>query len=92
MGIREAKAPGPEGKARTMRIRRPRWIDFGGTWREFCAAELALAGTAVRIGEETVLIGHINEYGGVCDDCRMFDRDSVIDAYAVVVEDIGTLR
>lgn len=37
-------------------------------------------------GRNVFLIGHINTLGGVCDDCVMFDRATIIKEYCVVWE------
>ena len=60
------------------------WIPYGGTWTAFCAAWLAKAGTQVEVvgikdepagNSEILLIGDINEAGGVCDDCTAIIED-----------------
>lgn len=57
------------------------WTPYAGTWTAFSAAGLAKAGTQVDCrgldagyhGRDTydkiLLIGDINEVGGVCEDC-----------------------
>lgn len=46
---------------------------------------LLLAGTLLRVeGGEYVLVGHINRSGGVCDDCRAFSTETLVEAYRIV--------
>jgi hypothetical protein len=55
----------------------------------FCRLGLNNAGTLIEYinveGEIIqILIGHINELSGVCDDCRQFDNDTIIKRYKIV--------
>lgn len=38
-------------------------------------------------GRDTFLIGHINGLRGVCDDCVMFDTETIVKEYCVVWEE-----
>lgn len=61
------------------------WIDFHDTFGAFCRANLSVAGTLVERGSgEHVLIGHVNELGGYCDDCLMLHSGTQITRYAVI--------
>ena len=67
------------------------WIKFNGTLKDFRNADLCVAGVVIRIpmlycpGEQTeYLIGHMNELGGVCDDCKDLKDDQLVESYRVV--------
>jgi hypothetical protein len=51
----------------------------------FCNRDLNKPGTLIYMEDgKTYLIGHINPLCGVCDDCVLFDRDSVVLGYKVI--------
>lgn len=51
----------------------------------FSGRGLNMPGVLVRMQDGAeYLIGHLNEVGGVCDDCRQFPPDAVVSAYCVV--------
>lgn len=54
----------------------PEWVEYGGTWTAFYAAGLAKSGVQLEVTDlvndpnsRILLIGDINEAGGLCDDC-----------------------
>ena len=59
----------------------------------FTKRDLSKAGVLIEVQEETgkmqYLIGHINENRGVCDDCTMFDTDTIVVRYMIVWPAIG---
>lgn len=60
-------------------------IPYGKSFDQFGDDGLAKPGTVIVIGERRLLIGDINELGGVCDDCMHYDLGYrglvIIDAY-----------
>lgn len=72
------------------------WIPFGGTFREFHHADLAVEGVQVEVSAGTVdgegrlnsyrvLLGGANTLGGGCDDCPEIRDDDLIVGYRVMV-------
>lgn len=61
------------------------WITYGKPWRLFQDEGLNAPGVVVEVASERFLIGHINELGGVCDDCMEFSREVVVTRYAVAL-------
>lgn len=65
------------------------WIDFG---REFAELEdelkeknLSLPGLMIESEHgHQFLVGHINELGGTCDDCRAISFGTIIKRYRVI--------
>lgn len=62
------------------------WIAYNKPWREFHDADLATVGTVVIIGEAEILIGEMNESGGVCDCCRHEALDAPKNKVAIVLK------
>jgi hypothetical protein len=73
------------------------WKDIDITWRAFCARGLNKPGTFIKVkgrrddgsmnyyDSKPLLIGDINELGGICDDCTEFkERDMIVISYAVI--------
>lgn len=64
------------------------WINYGKTFKEFRHEGLAKPGVIVELEDtepEQLLIGDINELGGVCDCCDVGDGSKVT-RYAIVWE------
>lgn len=57
--------------------------------KSFCGMKLNKPGTLIEILDNKVLkqllIGDINNLGGVCDDCMGFSRDAVVVRYKIMV-------
>lgn len=68
------------------------WVEYGKGFGEMRDADLAKPGVVIELagsgGEDTcqLLIGDINELGGICDCCRDVSRSEVVLRYAVVWE------
>jgi hypothetical protein len=50
----------------------------------FSKRGLAIAGVLIRIKGKEVLIGHINEMRGICDDCTYFSPEEIVTHYKIV--------
>lgn len=64
------------------------WVDIGKSWEDFLHHPMRKVGVLieVQIGKtkKQYLIGDINKWGGICDDCTAFDEeDRVIRAKVV---------
>jgi len=74
-----AKSKGwTEGKGALPRFA---WIEYGKTFGEFDDEGLSNAGTAIYVGDEKLLIGNINEAGGVCMCCPGVNRSDIVSHY-----------
>ena len=65
-----------------MAKKRKNEVKSGMTWSKFCSKGLNKPGTRVKIEGKSYLIGDINCVGGVCDDCTVFEGDSVVESYS----------
>ena len=63
----------------------PFWHTRGGT--DFVSLDLNKAGTLIDTEKGIFLIGHINQVGGICDDCSDFDDDTIVKRYKIVWEE-----
>lgn len=53
--------------------------------KSFCGRNLDQPGTIIELENGQIeLIGSINRSAGVCNDCKVFDDDSIVKRYAVV--------
>lgn len=60
-------------------------------WREFKKLNMCRAGTWIQYDGNWELIGHVNELGGLCDDCGI--GDPTVTAYATLdIEDLLRLQ
>ena len=50
----------------------------------FTERGLAQAGVLIDTKEGIFLLGHINQLGGVCDDCKVFEPETIVRKYKVV--------
>jgi len=50
----------------------------------FCKRHLNIPGTLIDTKIGIFLVGNINKLGGVCDDCRAFDVDTIVRRYKIV--------
>jgi hypothetical protein len=58
------------------------WITFTGTWAAFMSSGRAKPGVEVQLEDgRELLIGHVNELGGGCDDCPEITRRDVVVAF-----------
>lgn len=61
------------------------WVNYNVDGRDF--QKLAKPGVLIEFENgETLLIGHINKLGGVCDCCVEFSDSAIIKRYKVLVE------
>lgn len=70
------------------------WIDCNLPWSDysnydaesFVSYGLNIPGTQIELENgDLYLIGDINDLGGVCDDCRVFERNAIVTRYRVVI-------
>jgi hypothetical protein len=57
------------------------WIPLGISFKETKKRGILKAGVILDFGDEKLLVGHINEIGGQCDDCPIA-AGRVVKAYA----------
>jgi hypothetical protein len=66
------------------------WIEINIPYQaydgdSFKKRDLNKPGVLIRLADEReFLIGHINEWRGVCDDCTEFEADEIVKAYKIV--------
>lgn len=65
------------------------WIDFGLAFSELedelKRKNLSLPGLMIESEDgDQFLVGHINELGGTCDDCRAISFETIIKRYCVI--------
>lgn len=68
------------------------WIPVNLSFREFKKTRRALLkpGIVLDFGDEKMLVGHINQLGGQCDDCPI-EAGRIVKAYAEVI-DVETIK
>ena len=66
------------------------WIPVNITFKEFKKRSLLKAGVVLDFGDEKLLVGHINQLGGHCDDCPV-PAGSIVKAYAEAF-DVNTIK
>ena len=58
---------------------------YGKSFYQFRQDNLAMPGTVIELSTgKQYLIGDINPYGGVCDDCMEFSPSDIVCAYHIV--------
>lgn len=63
------------------------WIEYGRSWEDLSRdVSERLVGLLVVVAGETFLVGDINDLRGVCDDCTVFNRGSIVERYRRVYE------
>ena len=83
-------------KIRVWRLTHPAQVSYQQRWdaldkertkTTFEGRDLNKPGTLIELADKSRhLIGSINPYGGVCDDCTKFDGDAIVVRYAVLVD------
>jgi hypothetical protein len=68
-----------------------KWVVLNVTFKAFKKQGLLKAGIIIDFGDEKLLVGHINQLGGHCDDCPV-DAGRVVKAYAKVIDIDEILR
>jgi hypothetical protein len=76
------------------------WIDlnipydeYNNTKDSFCVRGLNRPGVLFRLKDgREYLVGHVNEYGGVCGCCGEFGGQEIVQAYCVVWAPEGVLE
>lgn len=61
------------------------WIAVDITFKEAKKRGLIRVGIVLDFGDEKLLVGHINQLGGLCDDCPV-GAGRMVKAYAEVVD------
>lgn len=61
------------------------WIPVNTTFKEFKKNGLLKVGIILDFGDEKILVGHINQLGGLCDDCPV-GAGRIVNAYAEVID------
>jgi hypothetical protein len=57
------------------------WKSYGKTWEEFMNHGLSVPGVIIDVDDSEYLIGHINNIGGICNDCTMICDEDIVKRY-----------